>query len=622
MALEAGLAALKMLYQLAKMIKEARDNVLFVREKLDTTESIEEVIQMQLKRIEEGNSCPEAVIKAIKTRLVTTRRIARRMRMKYEPLVSLLSGMGGSAALIKAQASMLRRGILGASMALGTLSNMVRGHTDRSQKRALDALERALKAAGIEASIDEIRADPDFWIENSASNLKSRINSNIENSVDAVSKKANKAVDDVKSKIEDKVKEGIDTIDATQKKVQAKIGEAKDKVSGAIGSAKAQVGEAKDQLDKTINSVKKNIKDAKEQIGSDRLKTLKDQMPDEYAEVDEQEVDAYYDDFNAFENEIENAENSIKNLKVPELSINNLKNQSNAMKGKADDMQDKANQLVSQNQAKAKNFVSNQIDGLGNTVAHVVKHQLVLFEKLEELDMRIHNMLDDIDMLVEELKSLDKEAADEDDDESDNKTASSMKRETEMGLVPQGKARHLPPKEKYLESGLKMILKTMSDDKDTLDNRFFRKVMAGGYEEAKLNLLKRYICPGAYASYDERIITTEKFYEFLMNSGRPRGKPNVGIGIAAICTSLIAKLSTEGMPKIVQETGKIALDLIKPLIDHAFAFGIILQCEVIREELADDPEEIAALQAEADEASMEKRMELIQAFASDFRGVY
>jgi hypothetical protein len=119
MALEAGLAALKMLYQLAKMIKEARDNVLFVREKLDTTESIEEVIQMQLKRIEEGGSCPEGVLKAIKTRLVTIRRIGRRMRMKYEPLVSLLSGLGGSASLIKAQAAMMRKGILGASMALG-----------------------------------------------------------------------------------------------------------------------------------------------------------------------------------------------------------------------------------------------------------------------------------------------------------------------------------------------------------------------------------------------------------------------------------------------------------------------------------------------------------------------
>ena len=73
------------------------------------------------------------------------------------------------------------------------------------------------------------------------------------------------------------------------------------------------------------------------------------------------------------------------------------------------------------------------------------------------------------------------------------------------------------------------------------------------------------------------------------------------------------------MPKIVIETGKIAKDLIEPIIAHAFAFGLSLQCEELREELKDDPEEIAALQAEADEAAMEKRMELIQAFATDFK---
>lgn len=362
MALEAGLAALKMLYQLAKMIKEARDNVLFVREKLDTTESIEEVIQMQLKRIEEGGNCPEAVLKAIKTRLVTIRRIGRRMRMKYEPLVSLLSGLGGSASLIKAQAAMMRKGILGASMALGALSNMVRGHTDRSQKRAREAFERAVKAAGIEASIEEIRANPDLWIEQNANAAKKKINDRVESNVDAISKRANAIVDDVQNKATDAMDKGIGAIEDAQNKVKAKVTE--------------KVGEAKNAYSKGVQM----INDAKEDFGDERLKALKDKLPEEYAEIGEQEVDGYYDDFDALEHEVEDMELNIKSLKAKQKRINES----------VDTYQDGANALVQKGNAQFQDFLSDQVDGIAHSVAHVVKHQLVLFEKLEELGMYMY----------------------------------------------------------------------------------------------------------------------------------------------------------------------------------------------------------------------------------------
>lgn len=128
-------------------------------------------------------------------------------------------------------------------------------------------------------------------------------------------------------------------------------------------------------------------------------------------------------------------------------------------------------------------------------------------------------MLDDIDILVAELKSLDKEAADNDDDATDDKMAGDMKRETEMGLIPAGRGSKVPPKGFFLETGLDELMKKMSNGKDTLSNACFRKAMAGGYEEAKLNLFKRFLVPGAYANYDERIISTKQFRDFLFNEG-------------------------------------------------------------------------------------------------------
>ena len=141
MALEAGIMALKMAYKLAKMIKEARDNVIFIRAKLDSTTSTESVIEHMLESLD-PTLCPAGVADDIKGRLAQHRRATRRMRLKYEPLMTLLSNLGGGAAIIKAQASMMSKGILGCTMTLGSVSVLVRRHIERLEKRASELKEK------------------------------------------------------------------------------------------------------------------------------------------------------------------------------------------------------------------------------------------------------------------------------------------------------------------------------------------------------------------------------------------------------------------------------------------------------------------------------------------------
>lgn len=93
MALELGLAALKALYQLAKMIKEAKDNVEFIGQRLHITESIEEVIRLQMASMKPevgGDGDMEAIHEATKDRVVRLQRACRRMKLKYKPLIGIL----------------------------------------------------------------------------------------------------------------------------------------------------------------------------------------------------------------------------------------------------------------------------------------------------------------------------------------------------------------------------------------------------------------------------------------------------------------------------------------------------------------------------------------------------
>lgn len=143
MALELAIGALKMLYQLAKMIKEAKQNCEIVRDKIISTQSMETILNKLYQSLIADGCHESLVLKEIEARMVAQMRISRRMRLKYEPLINLLSNLGGSSAMLKAQASMIRRGMYASTMALSTLSSMMRNHMIRTEKRAREAYERA-----------------------------------------------------------------------------------------------------------------------------------------------------------------------------------------------------------------------------------------------------------------------------------------------------------------------------------------------------------------------------------------------------------------------------------------------------------------------------------------------
>lgn len=160
MALELGLAALKALYQLAKMIKEAKDNVEFIGQRLHITESIEEVIQLQLTSMKPeagGDGDMEAIHEATKDRVVRLQRACRRMKLKYKPLIGILAHLGGASSVAKDMTGKLCKGLQSAVMALGCLSVMMRKRGDREKERALRTFEA--KLARLASASDSSSAD-------------------------------------------------------------------------------------------------------------------------------------------------------------------------------------------------------------------------------------------------------------------------------------------------------------------------------------------------------------------------------------------------------------------------------------------------------------------------------
>lgn len=148
MALDAGIAALQLLYRLAKLIKETRDNVIFIRDKLEGTESIAKLIELNLNRVD-IDSCPEEIVQGIKTRFTQAKRTARKMKLKYEPLLQLVTSLGGNATLVKAQAAVMRKGVLGVTMAVGSVSVMLWRRVERTYQKLLSSIMEALRECEI-----------------------------------------------------------------------------------------------------------------------------------------------------------------------------------------------------------------------------------------------------------------------------------------------------------------------------------------------------------------------------------------------------------------------------------------------------------------------------------------
>jgi hypothetical protein len=235
------------------------------------------------------------------------------------------------------------------------------------------------------------------------------------------------------------------------------------------------------------------------------------------------------------------------------------------------------------------------------------------FEKMMAMYRGIHDLLDDLDQLTRDLKSL-HDKAKEDDDEKEEGSFDSDE------VLGKGQLTKKKDVHSFITDGIDILVKKMAGDQAVIGDDELRRAMDKAYNPSRGNLFKRQL-----GTQDEEgnslgadaTISIERFTEFL----NVDSKGNVGIGIAAICCCIIDRLqkAEQGLPRIIQEATNIATDLVQPLIPYAFSFGLLLSCEELRELVKEDPDEIAALEAEADEAAMENRMSLIKAFATDFK---
>lgn len=147
MALDIGISALNMMFKLAKAIKEAQTDVLFIIDKVNDAESLSRLVEVNMARLD-LSEIPEGIYKEILKRNVAAKRLTRKLRLKYEPLLSLFSSLGGNATAIKVQASMLKRSVDGGAMGLNSLCILVDRHLNRLENNAKDAIIIVLKEAG------------------------------------------------------------------------------------------------------------------------------------------------------------------------------------------------------------------------------------------------------------------------------------------------------------------------------------------------------------------------------------------------------------------------------------------------------------------------------------------
>ena len=442
MALELGLQALKAIYELAKMIKEAKDNVILVNGKLETTQSIEEVIELQVKSI--GSSLPEDILCNLRMRLVTIRRISRRMKLKYQPLIAILEQLGGASATIKSMSSRLSKGVLSAAMALSCLSTIMRRNTDREAARSSTAFLKKLTNAGLylnEEFCEEVLADPNGYSENDFS-------------------------------------KAAQTSSPSRSSIDAWL------VFKSQSSTIVRISAALDVLDKLVVELE----------AQDEL--LKDDLDHEGGD---------------------GGKHSMARSLFP---VHRGKSKSKKLpKGDTSEV------------VRGSSKSGSSTDALRKRGA-----QLLLNEVLCSTDAD--------NLLIDEAK------------------------------LGKAMAECCSPER------LKFLVRQLGEfqDKETMTRR---------------------------------AISRERFEQFLLKDG----EKNAGFNIAIIGSALLDVLDLSELPTLMQEAGVVTTTVIKPLINYSLAFGLLFQSEGMREGVQDDPDEIAALQAEADEKSLVSQMSMFKNFA-------
>ena len=114
---------------------------------------------------------------------------------------------------------------------------------------------------------------------------------------------------------------------------------------------------------------------------------------------------------------------------------------------------------------------------------------------------------------------------------------------------------------------------------------------------------------------DEGTIPLSIFRQFIQESS----KRNLGLCLSALVLCLLKLVEHPKIPGILKEAMEIVKQLLRPLIGYTGSFGILVAIEDVREIVHEDPDELLALEAEADEEALQRRLELVKSFATDFQ---
>ena len=422
MALEAGIAALQLLYKLAKLIQETRDNVTFIRDKLDGTESIAKLIELNLNRVDTA-ACPEEIIQGIRTRFTAAKHTARKMKLKYEPLLQLITSLGENATLVKAQAAVMRKGVLGVTMAVGSVSVMLWRRVERTNKKLLNSIFEALRDCGVDTeaynriTIDKILKklrEPSVCVKENSQCNAAKLSEQLNGQLNEVEMNLDKESQELQNLMSNNLSKAHRTIDQTNDlAVDPKLNQIREPLA-------VKVTEMKDTIEKTSKDIENSLHDETNQGNSKSNKNV-DQLQ------------------NTINFTTAHADNMIDDL--PEPTRQKVQATSNQFKAaiseKSKQVRSSVSYAIGNAMGGIRSALSSGFNIAGNTIsdkADLIDHHPTHLELLEakgyHLDVFeseytgnewLRSLLEGIDELNRELKSVnaDMKTYDTDDEEID-----------------------------------------------------------------------------------------------------------------------------------------------------------------------------------------------------------
>lgn len=227
---------------------------------------------------------------------------------------------------------------------------------------------------------------------------------------------------------------------------------------------------------------------------------------------------------------------------------------------------------------------------------------------------RAAEVLDALDVLVIELKAQDallqRELAGDGDGEreaeaDEHKNGYSLmmfSRKKRPAVAPS--ALDAATRSRHLQAGADILLAQLCpatpEGSETVDVEVcLPRAMGRGYSADRLRFLVRQLGemrPGA----SKQVITRDRMRQFLLVEA---GK-NAGFTTALIASAAMSSLDFADTHTLLQQAHSITSTIMQPLVASALTFGFLFQVEEMRLDpaVAEDPLEMAAMEAQADEA--------------------